>query len=224
MGIIKILLVEDDRNIVSSLTEFLSGEGFSVVSVTGQTAAVERLAHETFDLLLLDISLSDGNGFAVLAAAKSYGSPAVIFLTAADDEYTVAMGLDMGADDYISKPFRPLEMLARIRSVLRRVGKTGKILECGDLQVDTVKGLVVKDGRELFLSALEYRLLLTFFQHKGEVLTRARLLEEIWDAAGDFVNDNTLTVYIKRLRDKIEDDPQDPVMIRTVRGLGYRLG
>lgn len=162
--------------------------------------------------------------FAVLAAAKAHGAPAVIFLTAADDEYSVAMGLDMGADDYISKPFRPMELLARIRSVLRRCGKAGKLLEYEGLQLDMVRGGVKKDGRELFLSALEYRLLLAFFQHKGEILTRARLLEEIWDAAGDFVNDNTLTVYIKRLRDKIEDDPQNPVIIRTVRGLGYRLG
>ncbi len=224
MGTVKILLVEDDRGIISSLTEFLQGEGFSVASAAGQAAAVELLGREAFDLLLLDISLADGNGFAVLAAAKAHGAPAVIFLTAADDEYSVAMGLDMGADDYISKPFRPMELLARIRSVLRRCGKAGKLLEYEGLQLDMVRGGVKKDGRELFLSALEYRLLLAFFQHKGEILTRARLLEEIWDAAGDFVNDNTLTVYIKRLRDKIEDDPQNPAIIRTVRGLGYRLG
>ena len=220
----KILLVEDDRSIIAHLTTFLHKEGYTVISVDGQAEAIGKLQAETFDLVLLDVSLAEGNGFAVCAAAKNLSDVPVIFLTASGDEYSVVTGLDMGADDYISKPFRPRELLSRIRSVLRRGGRTAPALELGDLRVDPAKGLVTKQGCELFLSALEYRLLLIFLQNKGVVLTRARLLEELWDMAGEFVNDNTLTVYIKRLREKIENDPSNPVRIRTIRGLGYKAG
>lgn len=220
----KILLVEDDKSIVTNLSRYLRDESFQVDSVSGQSEALERLESCQYDLLLLDISLSDGNGFAVCAAAKSISDIPVIFLTASGDEYSVVAGLDMGADDYISKPFRPRELLSRIRTVLRRSGKAQLALELDGLRVDTERGVVTKHESEIILSALEYRLLLVFFNHKGAVLTRAKLLEEIWDIAGEFVNDNTLTVYIKRLRDKIEDDPQNPVYIKTVRGLGYRFG
>lgn len=133
-------------------------------------------------------------------------------------------GFDLGADDYIAKPFRPRELISRIKNVLRRYHRLGNILEYGGITVDTVKGVVTRGGEELLLSALEYRLLLVFFNNKGMVLSRNKLLEEIWNIAGEFVNDNTLTVYIKRLREKIERDPQNPEIIRTVRGLGYRLG
>ena len=129
----------------------------------------------------------------------------------------------MGAADYIAKPFRPLELLSRIRSVLRRTGKAASVVELSDLRVDTVRGVVTKAGQEVYLSALEYRLLLVFINNRGVVMSRAQLLENIWDIAGEFVNDNTLTVYIKRLRDKIEDDPQNPTIIRTVRGMGYKV-
>lgn len=220
----KILLVEDDKNIIRNLTDFLKGEGFLVDAVSGQLAAIERIEREKYDLLLLDISLTDGNGFAVCSAVKAKTDIPVIFLTASGDEYSVVAGLDMGADDYINKPFRPRELLSRIRSVLRRTGKTVSVVEVENIRVDTVKGTVLKNGTEIFLSALEYRLFLVFLSNKGIVLSRAKLLEEIWDIAGDYVNDNTLTVYIKRIRDKIEDDPQNPTVIRTVRGLGYRLG
>lgn len=220
----KILLVEDDKSIVTNLTEFLHCEGFLVESVSGQAAAIQKLEDNQYDLLLLDISLSDGNGFAVCSAAKKNTGIPVIFLTASGDEYSVVTGLDMGADDYINKPFRPRELVSRIRSVLRRIGKTQSVMELGGIRVDTVKGTVTKNGAELFLSALEYRLLLVFFNNRGIVLSRDKLLEEIWDIAGEFVNDNTLTVYIKRLRDKIEDDPQNPAIIKTIRGLGYKVG
>ena len=220
----KILLVEDDKNIIRNLTDFLKGEGFLVDAVSGQLAAIERIEREKYDLLLLDISLTDGNGFAVCSAVKAKTDIPVIFLTASGDEYSVVAGLDMGADDYINKPFRPRELLSRIRSVLRRTGKTVSVVEVENIRVDTVKGTVLKNGTEIFLSALEYRLFLVFLSNRGIVLSRAKLLEEIWDIAGDYVNDNTLTVYIKRIRDKIEDDPQNPTVIRTVRGLGYRLG
>lgn len=132
-------------------------------------------------------------------------------------------GLDMGADDYIAKPFRPRELVSRIRSVLRRSGKTKRVVMLGSVSVDAEKGIVSKYGTEINLSALEFRLLMAFVNHRGKLLARNALLEEIWDAGGDFVNDNTLTVYIKRLREKIEDDPQKPEIIKTVRGLGYRV-
>lgn len=219
----RILLVEDDSAIVDYLTTFLCGEGFLVCSVSTQAEAIAQITENEYDLLLLDISLAEGNGYAVCAAAKANSSAAVIFLTASGDEYSVVTGLDMGADDYIYKPFRPRELLSRIRSVLRRTGKIQKNLTAGNLSVDTIKATVTKDGTEIYLSALEYRLLLVFFNNLGAVLTRTRLLSEIWDAAGEFVNDNTLTVYIKRLREKVEEDPANPQIIKTVRGMGYRM-
>ena len=219
----KIFLVEDDKAIVENLTGFLSEEGFLVKSVSGQQEALQYLEEETFDLILLDISLSDGNGFAVCSYAKQNTDIPVIFLTASGDEYSVVSGLDMGADDYISKPFRPRELVSRIHSVLRRTGKVQSILSSGDITIDTTKAVVKKGGEELYLSALEYRILLVLFNNKGSLLTRERLLEEIWDVAGEFVNDNTLTVYIKRLREKIETDPSHPEIIRTVRGMGYKV-
>ena len=220
----KILLVEDDLEIVHNLTTYLQEEGFSVISVTRQSQAVEALQKERFDLALLDIALPDGNGYAVCAAIKAVCDLPIIFVTASDDEFSVVTGLELGADDYISKPFRPRELLSRIRSVLRRSGKAQSVLEIQDVQIDTGRGIVLKGGTELFLSALEYRLLLLFFTNRGIVLSRNKLLEEIWDMAGEFVSDNTLTVYIKRLREKVETDPQNPTIIKTVRGIGYRAG
>lgn len=220
---INVLLVEDDKSIVSNLTEFLNSEGFNVKSAGGQKTALELVAEEIFDIVLLDVSLADGNGFAVCRTIKAdYGTP-VIFLTAMGDEYSTVTGFDLGADDYISKPFRPRELISRIRNVLRLTGSTGSVIQLGDVFVDTVKGKAEKNGKDLFLSALEYRLLLIFINNRGVVLSRNQLLQSLWDFAGEFVNDNTLTVYIKRLRNKIEDDPRNPMIIKTVRGLGYRV-
>ena len=187
-----------------------------------QTSSYALLAFCGAGLLLVDVQLAEGSGFGVCAYARSRGLP-VIFLTASGDESSVVLGLDMGADDYIAKPFRPRELVSRIRSVLRRYGKEKTLVPLGGVVVDTEKGRVTRDGRDVYLSALEYRLLLVFLSHRGKVLSRSQLLEEIWDAAGDFVNDNTLTVYIKRLREKIETDPADPQIIRTVRGIGYMV-
>lgn len=220
----RILLVEDDRSIVENLKEFLKKEGFEVDVAMRQSEALDKTAQMAYDLLLLDISLPDGNGYAVCTAVKVHFDIPVIFLTASGDEFSVVTGFDLGADDYIAKPFRPRELISRIKNVLRRYHRLGNILEYGGITVDTVKGVVTRGGEELLLSALEYRLLLVFFNNKGIVLSRNKLLEEIWNIAGEFVNDNTLTVYIKRLREKIERDPQNPEIIRTVRGLGYRLG
>lgn len=221
-----ILLVEDDESIVKALKEFLEKEGFSVSAVSGQKAALAALENQTanYDLLLLDISLSDGNGFTVCATVKATTGLPVIFLTASGDEYSVVAGLDMGADDYISKPFRPRELVSRINNVLRRYGGTSSVLEYEGLTIDTAKGQVTKNGKEILLSALEYKLLLLFFQNRGIVLSRTRILEELWDIAGEFVNDNTLTVYIKRLRERIEDNPSEPEYIKTLRGMGYKMG
>ena len=220
-----ILLVEDDKGIVENLTEFLQKEGFTITSVDGQEKALALLETSVsdYDLMLLDVSLAEGNGFAVCRAVKANTSLPVIFLTASGDEYSVVTGLDLGADDYIAKPFRPRELVSRIHNILRRYGKANALLEYKGLSVDMGKGTVAKDGREILLSALEYRLLLYFMNHKGMILSRSRLLDALWDIAGEFVNDNTLTVYIKRLREKIEDDPQNPALIKTVRGMGYLL-
>lgn len=218
----RLLLVEDDPALIRMLICFLKSENFHVTSVAGQQAATAAMESDRPDLALVDISLADGNGFSVCAQAKVLGIP-VIFLTASSDEFSVITGLDMGADDYISKPFRPRELVSRIRSVLRRTGKRQSVIRIGHLTVDTDKGTVTRNGQDLYLSALEYKLLLVFLNNRGIVVTRDKLLEEIWDCSGDFVSDNTLTVYIKRLRDKIEDDPQAPALIKTVRGIGYRL-
>lgn len=220
----KILLVEDDRLIIENLTEFLKGEGFEVQYAEGQEKAMRLLEEQEFDLILLDVTLAQGNGYSACTQIKSRYEIPIIFLTALDDEFSVVTGLEMGADDYISKPFRPRELVSRMRTVLRRTDRNQKMLSCQDIRVDPVKGITTKKGEEVFLSALEYRLLLVFFQHRGMVMSRSMLLEEIWDIAGEYVNDNTLTVYIKRLREKIEDNPQEPKIIKTVRGLGYKMG
>ena len=220
---IRVLLVEDDPSIVSGLGVFLRGEDCAVTSAGSQREALDVFGAGKFDIALVDLSLPDGSGFAVCAAIKQQSDTPVIFVTASGDEYSVVAGLDMGADDYIAKPYRPRELLSRIRSVLRRSGRLQNVVALGPIRVDTERASVTRDGRELFLSALEYRLLLAFVNNPGIVLTRARLLEEIWDAAGDYVTDNTLTVYVKRLREKLGDDPADPKLILTVRGIGYRM-
>lgn len=219
-----IFLVEDEETIARNLVLLLRSEGFAVTHVSTRRKALEALENQKFDLALVDISLPDGNGFTVCTEIKEIKGIPVIFLTASGDEASVVTGLNMGADDYITKPFRPRELIARIGNALRKCGQAPAVFEAGGLRVDTASGIVTKDGREIFLSALEYRLLLVFTGSPKSILTRDRLLNELWDAAGEFVNDNTLTVYIKRLREKIEDDPANPEIIRTVRGTGYRLG
>ena len=219
----KILLVEDDGQIASYLGELLRAEGFDTQIAGSKKEAGECLLIQAFDLVLLDVSLPDGNGFSICAEIKREYEIPVIFLTASGDEYSVVAGLDMGADDYIAKPFRPRELISRIRSVLRRCKKEQRILSCGDLKVNVSSATVTKGKKELFLSALEYRLLLLLLQNKGQILTRNQLLEEIWDASGEYVNDNTLSVYMKRLREKIEENPQSPRLLHTIRGIGYRM-
>ncbi|MDR3304667.1 MAG: response regulator transcription factor [Clostridiales Family XIII bacterium] len=219
-----IFLAEDDKAIAKNLTLLLRSEGYSVTHAVTQKEALAALGEGRFDLALIDISLPDGNGFPVCTAVKEAQNIPVIFLTASGDEVSVVTGLNMGADDYITKPFRPRELIARIGAALRKSGRAPAAFEIGALHIDTASGLVKKRGKEVFLSVLEYRLLLVFLSNQGAVVTRGKLLDELWDVGGDFVNDNTLTVYVKRLREKIEDDPANPQIILTVRGLGYKLG
>lgn len=220
----RILLVEDDPLIVESLTELLVGEGYSVASASTQRDAIERaLGDSACRLVLLDISLADGNGFAVCSAVKAERPEVpVIFLTASDDEFNTVTGLTMGADDYVAKPFRPRELLARIAAALRRAHPGRRALRLGPLAIDPDRARVERDGTEVALSALEYRLLLLFAANPGKLVTREAIRDALWDEAGTYIEENTLSVYIKRLRDKIEDDPAHPSLIVTVRGLGYR--
>ena len=223
----KILIVEDDRTIASGLQYSLENDGFSIVLCHTAETAKNVIAEDlkSIDLCLLDLSLPDGSGYELCRMAKAQQDVPVIFLTAIDDEVNVVMGLDMGADDYITKPFRIRELISRIKTVLRRYQKQAQTkVQIENIHIHIQEGKVYKQGEEVLLTALEYRLLLILVNHLGQVLTRNQLLERLWDVAGDFVNDNTLTVYIKRLREKLEDDPQHPSIIKTIRGLGYKVG
>lgn len=219
----KLFVLEDDAAIGMGLSYSLKNEGYDVTVAKNVKSAYEILNKETFSLYILDLTLPDGSGYDVCREIKKSGDFPVIFLMAYDDEVNVVMGLELGADDYISKPFRVKELLARIKSVLRRYSKDSPdgIVSVGSIKVNTNEAKIYKNGAEIILTAMEYKLLLIFINNRGKVLSRQRLLEDIWDVAGDFVNDNTLTVYIKRLRDKIEEDPAKPQIIKTVRGLGY---
>lgn len=219
----KLFVLDDDAAIGMGLSYSLKNEGYDVTVAKNVKSAYEILNKETFSLYILDLTLPDGSGYDVCREIKKSGDFPVIFLTAYDDEVNVVMGLELGADDYISKPFRVKELLARIKSVLRRYSKDSPdgIVSVGSIKVNTNEAKIYKNGAEIILTAMEYKLLLIFINNRGKVLSRQRLLEDIWDVAGDFVNDNTLTVYIKRLRDKIEEDPAKPQIIKTVRGLGY---
>lgn len=218
----KILLVEDNEQLARNLIEFLQSEQYSTVLTSGQTDALAAFSAEKFDCVLLDLSLRDGNGFAVCAAIKAQSETPVIFLTASADEACTVAGFEVGSDDYIGKPFRPRELIARMKNVMRRAGTAPQLLRCGNVAIDQNRGVVTKKGTEVYLSALEYRLLLVFFSNKGILLSRERLIDEMWAISSEFVSDNTLNVYMKRLREKIEDDPRQPQIIKTVRGIGYK--
>ena len=218
-----IFLLEDDEAIGIGLKYSLENEGYTITLTRSFAEAESIIEKQTFALYILDINLPDGSGYDICRKVKEKGDFPVIFLTAYDDEVNVVMGLDIGADDYITKPFRVRELVARIKSVMRRCGKdkAEPTVKLGNVSVNLNEARVTKDNEDVILTAMEYRLLLTFINNRGKVLSRNKLLEEIWDVDGDFVNDNTLTVYIKRLRDKIERDPASPTIIKTVRGLGY---
>lgn len=218
-----ILLIEDNETIVMGLKYSLEQEGFKVISALNMSESKKILEQEEINLVLLDIGLPDGNGFDICKEIKQKQDIPVIFLTAQDEETSVVLGLDLGADDYIVKPFRTRELISRINSVLRRYGKkeeSSNIIQYKNIKIDINKAVVFKDNEEIFLTSLEYKILLLLFTNQNRLITREQLLERIWDIAGNFVNDNTLTVYIKRIREKLGDD----TIIKTVRGLGYRVG
>lgn len=218
-----IFLLEDDETIGIGLTYSLENEGYNVTLAKSVKEAEKIIDEKEFSLYILDLTLPDGSGYDVCKRIKAKGDLPVIFLTAYDDEVNVIMGFELGADDYISKPFRVKELMLRIKSVMRRYSNetSDGIIKINSLKINTNEAKVYKNNEEIILTAMEYRLLLILLSNRGKVLSRTALLENIWDVAGDFVEDNTLTVYIKRLRDKIEEDPAKPEFIKTVRGLGY---
>ena len=218
----KILLIEDNEAIIMGLKYSLEQENFQVISAKTAKESKEKLENKNIDIVLLDVSLPDGNGFEICKEIKEKNDIPIIFLTAQDEETSIVLGLDLGADDYIVKPFRTRELISRIKSVLRRYGKKeeNNIIQYKDIKNDTISAKVYKNNKEIIFTSLEYRILLMLFTNQNKLITREQLLEKIWDIAGNFVNDNTLTVYIKRIREKLEDDS----IIKTVRGLGYRIG
>ena len=214
-----ILLVEDSESIVMGLKYSLEQEGFRVISA--KTIEEAELA-SNYDLILLDITLPDGNGFDFFKEVKKKEDIPVIFLTARDEEIDIVKGLDLGAEDYIVKPFRVKELISRIKVALRRYNKiTSSIIECNGIRLDTENMEAKKDGQRIELTSLEFKILLMLFTNKNKLVTREMILNKIWDLAGNFVNDNTLTVYIKRIREKIGDN--DGKTIKTIRGVGYKV-
>lgn len=216
----KVLLVEDSPMIVKGLVYTLEQEQFDVTSAMSYAMA-EDIIYEgrDFDLAILDIMLPDGDGRSICRILKEERNIPVIFLTAKDEESDVVQGLDMGADDYIIKPFRNRELISRINNVMRRTGKTQKMITVGKVSVDTERDVVTVNDKEVTFTALEYKILLMLFQNQGRTVTRQQILDKIWDMAGNFVEDNTLTVYIKRIRKKLGEAD----VIKTVKGVGYRV-
>lgn len=225
----RILLLEDDLSLIDGLVYALHKNDFEVTTARTVGEAMARLTGpESYDLLLLDVTLPDGTGFEVCEKVRQRGSRVpIIFLTASDEEVSIIRGLDCGGDDYMTKPFKLGELCSRIRALLRRAGMSaghvaGNRLDCGDLVIDFSGSRVQLKGRTLDLTGAEYRLLCLLVQNAGQVVTRSRILDVLWDGSGDFVDDNTLSVYVRRLREKVEEDPSHPVRLQTVRGFGYR--
>ena len=217
----KILLVEDNNAIVMGLEYLLSQEGYQVFIANNIRCAEGILDREECDLVLLDIVLPDGNGFDFCRKIKQEGQIPVIFLTAKEEEADVVKGLDLGADDYVIKPFRNRELVSRIKAALRRSGKESKELRCKDIILDMDTCTVRRGEISAVLTKLEYKILYSLMSHPGKLFTRNEILADIWDISGNFVNDNTLSVTMKRLREKLGDS--DGQLIKTIRGMGYRF-
>lgn len=220
----KILMIEDDEAIRTGLKYYLEQENFEVIETDNGKDALKYYHDNNISICLLDINLPDYNGFDLFKEMKKIKDIPIIFLTANDLETSIVMGLDMGADDYVTKPFKARELISRINNALRKKGKETNIIHFKNITVDLNGARVLKDNKDVFLTALEYKIVLTFFLNPNVVFTREKILADIWDVNEEYVNDNTLTVYIKRIREKLEDDPTDPKIIVTVRGLGYKLG
>lgn len=221
----KILLIEDEKNIQISITYYLQKEGFKINSATNVEEARKKLEKEMYNLILLDVTLPDGNGFDLYKEVIKNKNIPVIFLTALDEEKDIVKGFELGADDYITKPFHAGELLSRIKNVLRHTKNNNydEIIKIRNVEVNLNKKQVFKDGKEIELTALEFKILQMLFKNKGMTISRTQILEYIWDENENFVNDNTLTVYIKRIREKIEKDPNQAEIIKTVRGIGYKI-
>ena len=221
-----VLVVEDDNIIREGLQISLRQDGYDVLTAATQNAALDTISgNQTIDAFLLDVMLPDGDGYTICREIRKKSDAPILFLTACDDEVHTVLALEQGADDYIAKPFRIRELLARMKAILRRVGKDvvqQSRIAIGDNELDLQAGKVYRNQKNIELTAMEYRLLLIFVNYRGQTLSRKQLLTDIWDEAGDFVNDNTLTVYIKRLREKLGDFEGQP-LIQTVRGIGYRM-
>ena len=219
-------MVEDDVSLVDALRYALQKSGYETETARSASEAKERMEHTAYDLLLLDVALPDGTGFEVCEGVRKAGSRVpVIFLTAANDEMSIVRGLDGGGDDYVTKPFKLGELCSRIRALLRRSGisaEEGQLLKSGDIVVDLRRGRVMRGDEALDLTSAEFRLLGLFIRNEGIVVTRNMILEELWDSGGSFVDDNTLSVYVRRLREKLENDPSRPEHLKTVRGFGYQ--
>ena len=217
----KILLVEDNESIILGLEYLFKEEKIEFKIAKSKKETLEKIKEEKFELILLDITLPDGNGFEIYKKIKEISNIPIIFLTAKDEEKDVVYGLDLGAEDYVIKPFRNRELISRIKNVLKRNQKTRNYLTCKNIKIDTISGKVYNGEKEILLTKLEYKILVNLFKNPNKLITREEILNDIWDIAGNFVNDNTLTVYIKRIREKIED--KDGKIIETVRGMGYRV-
>ncbi|MCM0649172.1 response regulator transcription factor [Clostridium swellfunianum] len=221
----KILLVEDDSTVAYGLEFTLKSEGFQVTIADRLDKAKNEFYKASFDLILLDVKLPDGTGYEFCKKIRESSDIPIVFLTACDEEVNIVLGLDMGGDDYITKPFRIRELISRVKAVLRRQTKTiesSEVVITGGIKIHLLQGKVTKGVQEVVLTSLEYKLLLTLVKHPGQVLSRSTILENLWDVGGEFVDDNTLSVYIRRLREKLEDNPAEPKYILTVRGMGYK--
>lgn len=217
----KIIMVEDNEAIIMGLEYLLTKEGYEVETARSITQAEAFLKKRDCALLLLDIGLPDGDGFRFCSKIRENYRLPVIFLTAREEERDVVRGLDLGAEDYVIKPFRNRELVSRIKAVLRRNGKGDNRLRCGDIVINAETGRVNRNGREITLTKLEYKILFSMMSYPGKLFTRDEILADIWDVSGNFVNDNTLSVTMKRLREKLGDS--DAQIIKTVRGMGYRM-
>jgi len=221
----KILLVEDDLSLIEGLKFSLSRHGFDVTVSRTVKQAKACLDQNEYDLILLDLMLPDGSGFDICKIIRQTSDIPVIFLTASDEEVNVVMGLDMGGDDYIAKPFKLNELISRINAVLRRSDpekQQAAELNSNGITVKLLEGRVIKGGTDLELTSAEYRLLCLFMQNPKVILSKEQIMQRLWDCRESFIDDNTLAVYISRLREKIEDDPRHPSFLTTVRGMGYK--
>ncbi len=223
--LIKVLLVEDENAIIMGLQYCLEQEGFQCFTAMNGNDALIIHKKENPDIILLDLNLPDINGFQVMEKIRENSEVPIIFLTANLEEVSIVKGLDMGADDYITKPFKTRELISRMKAVLRRNKKaSSNLIHLGNVTIDLNSAKVLKNGHDVMLTTLEYKILLTLAMNPEMVFTREKILADIWDVNELYVNDNTLTVYIKRIREKVEDDVNHPKVILTVRGIGYKIG